>query len=152
MDEVLAAPDSVPQATALPKGQANICSFLNRLSLDIIGETVFGQTFQMVLHDDHPVPKLLAKSLKRSQQQTFNPLLRWLVPVDRSFLIFGAERVQMRKEAGEAGRRADLLQYLIDAQAKEREDGNGETGDEYQDMISGKLTDKALESEAFLFL
>ncbi|KAG0360685.1 hypothetical protein BG005_010151 [Podila minutissima] len=152
LDEVLAAPDSVPQATVLPKGQANICSFLNRLSLDIIGETVFGQTFQMVLHDDHPVPKLLAKSLKRSQQQTFNPLLRWLVPVDRSFLIFGAERVQMRKEAGEAGRRADLLQYLIDAQAKEREDGNGETGDEYQDMISGKLTDKALESEAFLFL
>ncbi|KAG0025584.1 hypothetical protein BGZ81_007066 [Podila clonocystis] len=152
LDEVLAAPDSVPQPTVLPKGQVNICSFLNRLSLDIIGETAFGQTFQMVLHDDHPVPKQLAKSLKRSQQQSFNPLLRWLVPVDRSFLSFGAERVQMRKEAGEAGRRADLLQYLIDAQAKERADGNGETGDEYQDMISGKLTDKALESEAFLFL
>ncbi|KAF9332678.1 hypothetical protein BG006_004448 [Podila minutissima] len=39
LDEVLAAPDSVPQATVLPKGQVNICSFLNRLSLDIIGET-----------------------------------------------------------------------------------------------------------------
>ncbi|KAF9217292.1 hypothetical protein BGZ59_005238 [Podila verticillata] len=91
LDEVLAAPDSVPQATVLPKGQVNICSFLNRLSLDIIGETAFGQTFQMVLHNDHPVPKLLAKSLKRSQLQSFNPLLRWLVPVDMSFLSFGAE-------------------------------------------------------------
>ncbi|KAI9242756.1 MAG: cytochrome P450 [Podila humilis] len=80
LDEVLATPDSVPQATVLPKGQVNICSFLNRLSLDIIGETAFGQTFQMVLHNDHPVPKLLAKSLKRSQLQSFNPLLRWLVP------------------------------------------------------------------------
>ncbi|KFH65621.1 hypothetical protein MVEG_09097 [Podila verticillata NRRL 6337] len=91
LDEVLAAPDSVPQATVLPKGQVNICSFLNRLSLDIIGETAFGQTFQMVLHNDHPVPKLLAKSLKRSQLQSFNPLLRWLVPVDMSFLSFGAD-------------------------------------------------------------
>ncbi|KAF9391499.1 hypothetical protein CPB97_006417 [Podila verticillata] len=92
LDEVLTAPDSVPQATVLPKGQVNICSFLNRLSLDIIGETAFGQTFQMVLHDDHPVLKQLAKSLKWWQQQSFNPLLQWLVPVDKSLLSFGAER------------------------------------------------------------
>lgn len=58
----------------------------------------------------------------------------------------------MRRAAGEKGRRADLLQYLIDAQANERANGNGETGNEYEDMISGKLTDKAVETEACVFL
>lgn len=52
----------------------------------------------------------------------------------------------MRKETGEAGRHADLLQYLIDAQAKERADGDGETGDEYQDMTSGNRLTKLLRA------
>lgn len=140
----------------------NVCSFMNRLSLDIIGETAFGQSFGMVLHDNHPVPKLMAESLKRSSQQVFNPILRLLVPVDNSFFKFGAERVQARKDAimkqaqdpsgGHEGRRADLLQYLIDAQERERVNGQGETGNAYEDMIAGKLTDKALETETVLFL
>ncbi|KAF9176984.1 hypothetical protein BGZ50_009361 [Haplosporangium sp. Z 11] len=136
----------------LPPGQINICSFMNRLSLDIIGETAFGQSFQMVRDNNHPVPRQMAQSLKRSMQQVFNPWMRWLVPLDYSFINFSKERVQVRKNAGEQGRRADLLQFLIDAQAKERESGNGETGDDYQDMISGKLTDQAVYTEALVFL
>ncbi|KAF9986629.1 hypothetical protein BGZ65_006836 [Modicella reniformis] len=99
-----------------------------RLSLDIIGETAFGQSFEMVKDDTHPVPRQMAKTLKRAMQT--------------------AERVRQRKAKGEKGRRADLLQYLIDAQASERANGNGETGNEYEDMISGKLTDKAVESSS----
>ncbi|KAG0344961.1 hypothetical protein BG004_004049 [Podila humilis] len=153
LDEILANPKSVKHGTkVLPQGHINICSFMNRLSLDIIGETAFGESFHMVKDDSHPIPQQMAKTLKRSMQQVFNPWLRWLVPLDYSFINFGAERVNIRKAAGEQGRRADLLQFLIDAQAAERAKGDGETGDDYADMISGKLTDSAVQTEAIVFL
>lgn len=78
--------------------------------------------------------------------------MKYFIPLDFSFVDFGAERVKVRRAAGEKGRRADLLQYLIDAQANERANGSGETGNEYEDAISGKLTDKAVETEACVFL
>ncbi|KAG0068712.1 hypothetical protein BGZ89_004185 [Linnemannia elongata] len=153
IDEILQDPTSVQNgAKVLPKGHINICSFMNRLSLDIIGETAFGESFDMVKDDNHPIPKQMAKSLKRSMQQTFNPWMRWFIPIDYSFIDFSVERVKLRRQAGEAGRRADLLQFLIDAQANERASGNGETGDEYADMIAGKLTDRAVQTEALVFL
>ncbi|KAK3815001.1 MAG: cytochrome P450 [Benniella sp.] len=152
IDEVLEDPKAVKGKKVLPKGQINICSFMMRLSLDIIGETAFGQSFDMVENDTHPVPHQMAKTLKRCMQQAFNPWMKWVFKVDYSFADFGAERVKDRKSKGEKGRRADLLQYLIDAQANERANGNGETGNEYEDMISGKLTDKAVETEAIVFL
>jgi len=153
IDQVLLDPTSVKKGTkVLPQGQINICSFMMRLSMDIIGETAFGQSFDMVQDDSHPVPHQLAQTLKRCMQQTFNPWMKWFIPLDFSFIDFAAERVRVRKESGEKGRRADLLQYLIDAQAHERSIGEGETGDEYQDMVSGKLTDRAVETEAGVFL
>ncbi|KAF9093840.1 hypothetical protein BGX29_009785 [Mortierella sp. GBA35] len=153
IDEILQDPTSVQNgAKVLPQGHINICSFMNRLSLDIIGETAFGETFHMVKDDNHPIPRQMAKSLKRSMQQTFNPWMRWFIPLDYSFIDFSAERVNIRREAGGVGRRADLLQFLIDAQANERENGNAETGNEYEDMISGKLTDRAVQTEALVFL
>jgi hypothetical protein len=152
IDEVLEDPKAVKGKKILPKGQIDICSFMMRLSLDIIGETAFGQSFDMVENDTHPVPHQMAKTLKRCMQQAFNPWMKWVFNVDFSFADFGAERVKDRKSKGEKGRRADLLQYLIDAQANERANGNGETGNEYEDMISGKLTDKAVETEAIVFL
>ncbi|KAG0340388.1 hypothetical protein BG004_006423 [Podila humilis] len=152
VDELLENPRAVKGKKVLPKGQINICSFMMRLSLDIIGETAFGQSFEMVKDDVHPVPGQMAKTLKRCMQQAFNPWMKYFIPLDFSFVDFGAERVRVRRAAGEKGRRADLLQYLIDAQAKERANGNGETGHEYEDMIAGKLTDKAVETEACVFL
>lgn len=152
VDELLENPRAVKGKKVLPKGQINICSFMMRLSVDIIGETAFGQSFEMVKDDVHPVPGQMARTLKRCMQQAFNPWMKYFIPLDFSFVDFGAERVKVRRAAGEKGRRADLLQYLIDAQANERANGNGETGNEYEDMISGKLTDKAVETEACVFL
>lgn len=34
------------------------------LALDIIGETAFGQTFNMIEHNNHPVPISIGKGLK----------------------------------------------------------------------------------------
>ncbi|KAG0070742.1 hypothetical protein BGZ89_012568 [Linnemannia elongata] len=152
IDKILVDPKAVKGGKILKPGQVDICSFMIRLSLDIIGETAFGQSFRMVKDNTHPVPKQLANTLKRCMQQTFNPWMKWFVPLDWSFVEFGAQRVKDRKLKGEAGRRADLLQYLIDAQIHERANGNGETGNEYDDMIAGKLTDKAVETEACVFL
>ncbi|KAG0317849.1 hypothetical protein BGZ99_006076 [Dissophora globulifera] len=152
IDELLENSKAAKGKKVLPQGHINICSFMMRLSLDIIGETAFGQSFEMVQDDVHPIPGQMAKTLRRSMQQAFNPWMKWIVPLDFSFLEFGAERVRARKAKGEKGRRADLLQYLIDAQANERVNGNGETGNDYEDMISGKLTDKAVETEASVFL
>lgn len=152
VDELLENPRAVKGKKVLPKGHIDICSFMMRLSLDIIGETAFGQSFDMVLDDSHPVPGVMARTLKRCMQQAFNPWMKWFVPLDFSFADFGAERVRDRKAKGEKGRRADLLQYLIDAQVRERENGDGETGDDHADMVAGKLTDKAVETEACVFL
>ncbi|KAF9898603.1 hypothetical protein BX616_003827 [Lobosporangium transversale] len=154
IDEILDNPEAVKseKVKVLPPGQINIYSFMIRLSFDITGKTAFGQSFEMVKNDAHPVPHQMAKTLKRCCQQAFNPWMKYVVPIDFSFVEFVTDRVKQRKANGEKDRRTDLLQYLTDAQARERENGNGETGNEYEDMISGKLTDKAVQTEACVFL
>ncbi|KAF9160161.1 hypothetical protein DFQ26_005811 [Actinomortierella ambigua] len=84
--------------------------------------------------------------------RTFNPWMKYIIPVDYSFFNFAVERVRARRDLGEKGRRSDLLQYLLDAQAREIEEGNGPTGNEAEDIRTGKLTNKAIEIEAFVFL
>ncbi|KAF9293927.1 hypothetical protein BGZ74_011493 [Mortierella antarctica] len=120
VDELLEDPRAVKGKKVLPKGQINICLFMLRLSQDIIGETAFGQSFEMVKDDVHPVPGQMARTLERCMQQAFNPWMKYFIPLDFSSVDFGAERVKVRQAAGEKGRRGDLLQYLIDAQANER--------------------------------
>ncbi|KAF9895641.1 hypothetical protein BX616_009178, partial [Lobosporangium transversale] len=121
-----------------------------RLSLDIIGETVFGQSFETIKDDAHPVPHQLEKTIKQMMQQTFIPWMKYIDPFDFSFRDFGAACVKQRKASGEAGRRVDLLQYLIDAQAKGREDSNG--GSKHEDMACEEFTDKVIGIEACVFL
>ncbi|KAF9586756.1 hypothetical protein BGW38_000007 [Lunasporangiospora selenospora] len=153
IDELLENPKMVKSKNkVLPKGHIDMCSLLMRTAMDVIGETAFGQSFKMIEDETHPVPHQMAKTLKRSMQQTFNPWMKYLLPLDLSLADFGEERVRVRKEAEESDRRSDLLQYLIDAQQHERDEGNGETGNEYEDMISGKLTDKAVVTETCVFL
>ncbi|KAF9976212.1 hypothetical protein BGZ73_008994 [Actinomortierella ambigua] len=83
---------------------------------------------------------------------TFNQWMKYIVPIDYSFFNFAAGRVDTRRALGDKGRRADLLQYLLDAQAREIEEGNGPTGNEAEDIRLGKLTNKAVEIEATVFL
>ncbi|KAF9976206.1 hypothetical protein BGZ73_008988 [Actinomortierella ambigua] len=107
----------------------------------------------MVVNDDtHPIIDYMSTALKRAWRQTFNPWMKYLVPVDFTFLNWAAQRVQDRRALGEKGRRADLLQYLLDAQDREVAEGNGPTGNAVEDAKSGKLTDDAVATEAFVFL
>ncbi|ORZ04881.1 cytochrome P450 [Lobosporangium transversale] len=137
-------------AKVLPSGQINIYSFMIRLSLDMIGEIAFGQSFETVKDDAHPVPHQLKKTIRQMMQQTFIPWIKYVDPFDSSFLDFGATCVKQRKASDEEGRRADLLQYLIDAQAKEREDSNG--GSKHEDTACEEFTDQAIGVETCVFL
>ncbi|KAG0239324.1 hypothetical protein BGW41_007809 [Actinomortierella wolfii] len=152
IDSTLEDPSSVKDST-LPQGYVDMYTLLNRLSFDVIGEVAFGQSFNMVVNGDtHPIIDHMANVLKRLWRQTFNPWMKYIFPIDFTFLNWAAERVQYRRSLGEKGRRADLLQYLLDAQDREIAEGNGPTGRKMEDAKSGKLTDEAVATEAFVFL
>ncbi|KAG0269390.1 hypothetical protein DFQ27_003718 [Actinomortierella ambigua] len=151
IDATLQDPGSA-NGNAHPQGHIDIYSLLNRLSFDIIGSSAFGQSFNLIENDTNPIIEQIAASLKRAWRQTFNPWMKYIIPVDYSFFNFAVERVRARRALGEKGRRSDLLQYLLDAQAREIEEGNGPTGNEAEDIRTGKLTNKAIEIEAFVFL
>ncbi|KAG0077608.1 hypothetical protein BGZ92_001858, partial [Podila epicladia] len=105
----------------------------------------------MVKNGTHPVPELVAKTLKSCPLNHFAPWLRHILPpLDFSFFNFIYEKIAERNATGSTGT-ADILYHLLNAQQKERDRGNGETGDAYEDMISGKLTDKAIATECAVF-
>ncbi|KAG0238511.1 hypothetical protein BGW41_008162 [Actinomortierella wolfii] len=151
IDEILADPKSV-RGKVLPRGQINIFQLMNRVALDIIGETAYGESFKMIEDDTNPLPHQMAKTLRRSMQQVYNPWMKYIFKQEWGLIEFGRACVRRRREAGEKGRRADLLQYLLDAQAREIAEGNGPTGDAHEDMITGKLTDNAVDMEAVIFI
>ena len=45
-------------------GTINVWNLMQCLALDVIGETAFGQTFQMVENGSHPVPAIISKRMK----------------------------------------------------------------------------------------
>ncbi|KAF9976213.1 hypothetical protein BGZ73_008995 [Actinomortierella ambigua] len=151
IDSILEDPASA-KSGRLPQGQVDVCSLMDRLGFDVIGATAFNESFRMIENDSHPAIGKLTKSLKRSMQQVFNPWMRYLIPIDRSFIEFAGARIEHRRKLGEEGRRADLLQYLLDAQAREIESGNGPSGHVDEDRENGKLTDIAVQFEALVFL
>jgi hypothetical protein len=56
-------------------GTIDIWSLVQRLALDVIGETAFGQTFHMVENNNHFVPKAIAGEMFNSAISTMYPLL-----------------------------------------------------------------------------
>lgn len=56
-------------------GTIDIWSLVQRLALDVIGETAFGQTFHMVEDNTHFVPKAIAGEMRSSAISAMYPLL-----------------------------------------------------------------------------
>ncbi|KAF9383929.1 hypothetical protein CPB97_006124, partial [Podila verticillata] len=152
IDEIVSNPGVVKHGTVLPKGHIDIGYLSICFSVDIIGELVFGKTFQMVKEGTHPVPELLAKTLKGCALYHFAPWLRYILPpLDFSFFDFIYMKIAERNASSSKGK-LNILHHLLNAQQKEGERGSGETGDEYEDMVSEKLTDKAIATECAVFL
>ncbi|RUP46945.1 cytochrome P450 [Jimgerdemannia flammicorona] len=89
---------------------------------DIIGETAYGQTLDMVENGKHPLPKIMYDEITRilwifsgSLQRNFG-LLSFFVPkfINPYIISFTDRMIKQRQDSGK--RRADILQYLLDTQ------------------------------------
>ena len=56
-------------------GTIDIWSLVQRLALDVIGETAFGQTFNMVENNDSFVPEAISLEMRNSAISVMYPIL-----------------------------------------------------------------------------
>ncbi|KAI8062339.1 cytochrome P450 [Gilbertella persicaria] len=123
-------------------GAVDIWSLMQRLALDVIGETAFGQTFNMIEDPTHFVPKAIGEELKANAISALYPWLSKLFikssdqinPDLRNFLT---DVINDRLKST-AEKRSDILQFLINSQ-------------EAQDQ-QDRLTSEAIMTETVLFL
>ncbi|KAG2216004.1 hypothetical protein INT46_007064 [Mucor plumbeus] len=105
-------------------GTVDIWGLAQRLALDVIGETAFGQTFNMVENNDHFVPTAISEEMRATAISILYPTLAKLFlknggkadPKLKDFMIGVIQnRLQSSKEAGDKQRK-DILQFLINVQ------------------------------------
>ncbi|CAG8470876.1 6455_t:CDS:10 [Paraglomus occultum] len=83
-------------------------------TLDSIGETAFGGTFNMVKEGNHPLPKEVVVELSRRIRRNGFPILKPFIKSNRYLYDFSSELIRRRRQ--EAGtRRKDILQIILDA-------------------------------------
>ncbi|CEP11856.1 hypothetical protein [Parasitella parasitica] len=102
-------------------GTVDIWSLVQRLALDVIGETAFGQTFHMVENNNHFVPSAIGQEMKSSAISVLYPTLsRFILPnggkTDPKLEKFLADIIEDRLHKTEGEKRKDILQFLIDVQ------------------------------------
>ncbi|KAI8071386.1 cytochrome P450 [Gongronella butleri] len=112
------------------------------LALDTIGTTAFGQSFNMIENDSHPVPDCIAREMRLASWAANHPFLVKLLTFGRTIktnpiiLDFMGKVIKERIESGK--RRNDILQILLDT--KESSNPND------------RLSDIAIITETVLFL
>ncbi|KAF9948415.1 hypothetical protein BGZ70_002229 [Mortierella alpina] len=152
IDEIIGDPSVVKHGPVLQKGHIDVGYLSVCFSVDSIGELAFGRTFDMLKDGTHEVPELVAKTLKGCALNHFAPWLKYVLPPpDFSFFEFIYEKIAERNGVNPDGK-PDVLHHLLNAKQKELEKGNGQTGNEYEDMVTGKLTNKAIATECAVFL
>lgn len=68
-------------------GSVDIWSLLQRLALDILGETSFGKSFNMLENKRHVIPDAITKSLLHN-------FIRAMMPFLSKIILFNAESPQ----------------------------------------------------------
>ncbi|KAI8099826.1 cytochrome P450 [Halteromyces radiatus] len=122
-------------------GTVDIWSLLACLALDIIGNTAFGESFNMVDTNDHFIPLAISKGMRFAPKLIMYPFLGTLVKIfhlnsSPQFDKFMRDLITKRLTSHQ--RRDDILQILIDTQqASHQED---------------RLTVDAIIGEVILFL
>ncbi|KAF1799833.1 cytochrome P450 CYP5313 [Mucor lusitanicus] len=101
----------------------DIWGLAQRLALDVIGETAFGQTFNMVENNDHFVPGAITDEMRATAVSVLYPLLAKLFlknggEPDPQLRKFMTDIIQdrLKNSKGEAEQRKDILQFLINVQ------------------------------------
>ncbi|ORZ02865.1 cytochrome P450 [Syncephalastrum racemosum] len=113
-------------------GTVDIWHLLQCLAIDIVGDTCFGSSFQMLEKNDHFVPRTISLFMESICHMCNHPFLGpLLTALSLSKSVKEFKRLQMfmndiimkRIEGGEEARRPDILQQLIDTmQAPNPED------------------------------
>lgn len=120
-------------------GQVDIWTLLKCYGLDVIGETAFGSSFNMIEDNSHFIPKAMNDELRDSAISAMFPILSKFILKDGGrtnpkITKFLTEVIEKRMQDKD-NKRKDILQSLIDA--KDAEDENdrldtaaimGETG------------------------
>ncbi|CAG8507788.1 3283_t:CDS:2 [Ambispora gerdemannii] len=102
----------------------NIYGILQSMALDVIGETAFGGSFNIVEQGNHPLPKKVSDEFKRRVICATFPFLRHFKKQDPWTQNFTNNIIRERREMNARGeKRMDLLQMLLDARDEETGEG-----------------------------
>ncbi|KAI8882446.1 cytochrome P450 [Backusella circina FSU 941] len=124
-------------------GVTDIWVLMQCLALDVIGETAFGKTFEMIEHNNHFVPGAITHEMKAAAFRAMFPMIQRIFypsasktnPKLEGFL---KEIINGRLQVQDGEKRKDILQSLIDSQQATNEDD--------------RLTAEAIMTETVLFL
>ncbi|ORZ05408.1 cytochrome P450 [Absidia repens] len=137
-DKVVASSPEQGQQVA----EVDIWKLFQHTALDIIGTTAFGQTFNMIKTESHPVPDTISEEMRWSSWVVAHPYLTKILTLGRPIksnpviLKFMMKTIEDRISSGE--RRNDILQILLDT--KKLEDPKD------------RLSDISIITETILFL
>lgn len=63
-------------------GTVDIWSLLQRLALDVIGETAFGDSFDMIENNNHIIPHAISQAIRIGAIRAILPLLSKLILIN----------------------------------------------------------------------
>jgi cytochrome P450 len=105
----------------------NIHQLVQATSLDIIGETAFGGSFNLVENGEHSLPGKVFQELKRRVLCHTFPYMRSFLKKDPWTDEFILNIIKERRELNAQGKsREDILQNLLDARDEETNEGLSE--------------------------
>ncbi|RIA88738.1 cytochrome P450 [Glomus cerebriforme] len=134
----------------------NIHQLIQATSLDIIGETAFGGTFNLIESGDHPLPGKVFQELKRRVMYHTFPYMRPFLKKDPWTDEFIQKIIKERRELNAQGiTREDILQILLNARDEETNEGLSEFDIQDQTMeflIAGSDTSSFSLNMALIML
>ncbi|KAK0645232.1 Cytochrome P450 monooxygenase FUS8 [Lasiodiplodia hormozganensis] len=98
-------------------GEVDMQNLCTATAVDIIGTTIFGQSFDVVKNGSHPLPTFLRKMLKASGLLLFMPWIRSIPfrPTRPAYIDrFTLDIMESRRRTAKTAPRQDLLQKLVE--------------------------------------
>ncbi len=128
------------------RGPVNVCSDMNRLTLEVIGRTGFGYSFDSFAPGRHPFVESMTRAMSYvSQTANDVPVIREILgwkamrqnPKDIALMKTTVDEVIAARRGGETSRQDDLLQRML-------ENPDPETGE--------MMSDQSIRNQVLTFL
>uniref|UniRef100_A0A1D1XVI9 Cytochrome P450 3A21 n=1 Tax=Anthurium amnicola TaxID=1678845 RepID=A0A1D1XVI9_9ARAE len=96
----------------------NIYKMINHTTMDVIGETAFGGSFNMIQNGNHPLPSEVVLELSRRVMRNLFPILKPFMKNNGYMYEFSRNLIdQRRQETGT--KKKDILQIILDVGEEE---------------------------------